>query len=116
MTSRSQFPLCYDCDKAELSGEITDPEMKKMFDIPEDFYRNTAFLRSIKKNYLRFGNLSEKQIEVFKRVVEELKNPKEKPEKKGFEFPESEEGQKKETSKDEKLKPKKKRVSSLSFI
>ena len=81
MTSRSQFPLCYDCEKSELNGEIKDPEMKKMFDIPEDFYRNTPFLRSIKKNYLRFENLSEKQIETFKRVVEELKNPKKKEEK-----------------------------------
>lgn len=81
MTSRSQFPLCYDCEKSELNGEIDDPEMKKMFNIPEEFYKNTPFLRSIKKNYLKFGNLSAKQIEVFKKVVEELKNPKKKEEK-----------------------------------
>ena len=73
MTSRSQFPLCYDCEKKELQGEITDPEMKKMFDIPEEYYKNNSFLRSIKKNYLRFGNLTEKQIQVFKKVVEDLK-------------------------------------------
>jgi len=76
MTSRNQFPLCYDCEKKELQGEITDPKMKEMFDIPEEFYKNNGFLRSIKKNYLRFGNLSEKQIEVFKRVVEDMKKPK----------------------------------------
>lgn len=74
MTSRSQFPICYDCEKAQLQGEIKDPEMKKMFDIPEEFYKNNSFLRSIKKNYLRFGNLTEKQIEVFKKVVEDMKN------------------------------------------
>ena len=73
MTSRKQFPICYDCEKSQLQGEITDPEMKKMFDIPEEYYKNNSFLRSIKKNYLRFGNLTEKQIQVFKKVVEDLK-------------------------------------------
>ncbi|MEK6886279.1 MAG: hypothetical protein AABW88_00440 [Nanoarchaeota archaeon] len=77
MTSRNQFPICYDCEKSQLQGEITDPEMKKMFDIPEEFYKTNSFLRSIKKNYLRFGNLSEKQIEVFKKVVNDMKNPNE---------------------------------------
>jgi len=73
MHSRNQFPLCYDCDKKELEGEITDPKMKELFDIPEEFYKNNSFLRSIKKNYLRFGNLTEKQIAVFKKVVEDIK-------------------------------------------
>lgn len=72
-TSANRFPLCYDCEKSELEGEITDPEMKKMFDIPEMFYRENAFLRNIKKNYLKFGKLSEKQIEVFKKVAEDMK-------------------------------------------
>jgi len=67
------FPICYDCQKSELQGAIKDPEMKKMFDIPEDFYRQSYFLRSIKINYLKFGNLTEKQIEVFKKVVKEMK-------------------------------------------
>jgi len=108
MTSRNQFPMCYDCEKADLQGEIKDPEMKKMFDIPEEFYKNTPFLRSIKKNYLRFDKLSEKQIEVFKKVVEELKHPKEKKEEAITENEES--------NKEEELKPKKKKISSLSFI
>ncbi len=74
VTSRNQFPLCYDCQKAELHGEISDPQMKKMFDIPEEFYMDNVFLRSIKINYLKFGNLTEKQIAAFKRTVEEMKN------------------------------------------
>jgi len=73
ITGRNQFPICYDCQKAELSGEIKDPKMKRMFKIPEDFYKQSGFLRSIKSNYLRYGNLSEKQIEFFKKAVKEMK-------------------------------------------
>lgn len=74
MTSRNQFPKCYECEKKELQGEIKDPEMKKMFDIPESLYQNNSFLRSIKKNYLKFGNLTEKQIEMFKKVVKDMES------------------------------------------
>ena len=46
--------------------------MKKFFDIPEELYKKSSFLRSIKSNYLRFGQLSEKQIVAFKSTVEKL--------------------------------------------
>lgn len=68
-----RYAICYDCQKDELNQPIKDPKMKKMFDIPEDMYRESLFLRSIKSNYLRFGELSEKQIEAFKKTVETLK-------------------------------------------
>ena len=67
---------CYDCQKKELEGEIKDPEMKKMFDIPEEYYAESAFLRDIKVTYLRFENLSEKQIEAFKKTVQKLDDKK----------------------------------------
>ena len=76
ITSRSQFPACYDCQKAELHKKIKNQKMKKLFDIPEDFYRQSAFLRSIKVNYLKFDRLTEKQIEFFKKVVAEMKAEK----------------------------------------
>ena len=59
-----------------MVGEITDPAMKKMFDIPEEFYKDNAFLRSIRINYLKFGQLSEKQVEAFQKAVEKLKKDK----------------------------------------
>jgi hypothetical protein len=65
--------VCYECQKKELQGEIKDPAMKEMFDIPEEFYMRNAFLRDIKINYLKFGNLTEKQIEAFKKTVENMK-------------------------------------------
>ena len=50
--------------------------MKKMFNIPEEFYKENAFLRDIKINYLRFGKLSEKQIEFFKKAVKKMEEGK----------------------------------------
>lgn len=60
-----------------MSGEIKDPKMKKMFNIPEDLYKNNAFLRDIKIKYLRFGSLTEKQVDAFKKVSKELAEKKE---------------------------------------
>jgi len=73
MTYSNKFALCYDCQKDELVGKIKDPVMKKMFDIPEDFYRENSFLRNIKINYLKYGNLTEKQIAAFKKTVTNMK-------------------------------------------
>ncbi len=57
----------------ELRQDVKDPKMKKFFDIPQEYYEQSQFLRSIKRNYLRFERLSEKQIESFKKTVEEFK-------------------------------------------
>ncbi len=73
--SRQRFVLCYDCQKNELSKEVKG-KLKKMFDISEEFYKENIFLRDIKIKYLRFGELSDKQIEAFKRVVKEMKEKK----------------------------------------
>ena len=73
ITYKQRYPVCYECQKKELEGEIKDPKMKKLFNIPEEFYKQNAFLRSIKINYLKYGELSKKQIEVFKQVIEKLK-------------------------------------------
>ena len=74
VTVGSSYPLCYDCQKHELVGKVKDPKMKKMFDIPEEYYKNSLFLRSIKINYLKFGKLTDKQIEFFKKATENMKN------------------------------------------
>ncbi len=70
------YILCYDCQKPELEGKIDDLKMKKLFNISEELYKESAFLRNIKANYIRYGNLSEKQIEAFKKVVSKLKELK----------------------------------------
>ena len=72
VTIRSRNPFCYNCQKDQLKGKIKDPEMKQMFAIPEELYVNNAFLRSIKINYLRFGSLTPKQVDAFKKAVTDL--------------------------------------------
>ncbi len=76
VSGRQNFVACYDCEKKELHKPVKDRKMKKMFDIPEEFYKQNSFLRNIKINHLKYGKLSEKQIEVFKKVVKQMKKPK----------------------------------------
>ena len=59
----------------QISQPITDEKFKKLFDIDSKLYEESSFLRSIKSNCIRFGSLSEKQIDTFKRVSAELANP-----------------------------------------
>ena len=77
LVSRNQREIiCYDCQKTELNQEIKDPKMKKMFKIPEDFYKQNSFLRSIKINCIRYDSLSERQVEAFKDTVKKMKKEK----------------------------------------
>ena len=75
-TSRNSYILCYDCQKGSLVGEITDPFYKKLFDIPEEYYKENAFLRNIKSNYLKYHNLTDNQIVTFQKVVDKMKKEK----------------------------------------
>ncbi len=59
----------------QINQPITDEKFRKMFDIDQKLYEESSFLRSIKSNYLRFGSLSEKQVDTFKKVAAELANP-----------------------------------------
>jgi hypothetical protein len=50
-----------------------------MLDIPEEFYKENYFLRSIKVNAIKYQSLSEKQIAAFKKTVKEMMEEKAKP-------------------------------------
>jgi len=69
VTRRDKYAVCYDCQKKQMEGEIKDIKMKELFDIPEEYYKKSMFLRSIKINYLKYGNLTKNQIEAFKKVA-----------------------------------------------
>lgn len=73
VSGNQPYVVCYECQKPELNKEIKNKKMKKMFDIPEKYYKENSFLRSIKSNYLRYGKLTEKQIQAFKKVVKDMK-------------------------------------------
>ncbi len=71
--SRYQKAICIPCQTRDFNKPITDPKFKKLFNIDEELYQKNYFLRDIKSKYLRFGNLTEKQISAFKKVAKELK-------------------------------------------
>ena len=73
ISSGNQFPICTACSMRQIDKPIEDVTFKKLFDIDQKLYESSSFLRSIKSNYIRFGSLSEKQIETFKKVAAELK-------------------------------------------
>ncbi len=73
VTARNRFPLCYDCQKPELQGVIKDENIRKLLDIPEEYYRTNAFLRNIKISYLKFGQLTDIQKDAFKKAVQKMK-------------------------------------------
>ncbi len=58
----------------QINQPVTDPKYKKLLDIPEQLYQQSSFLRNIKQSYLRFGSLTEKQIDAFKKTVKDLHN------------------------------------------
>ena len=76
MYGRNQFPVCVSCHMKQINQPIDDPIFKKMFDIPATFYEDSTFLRKIKESYIRFGSLTQKQIDAFKKTVEDYKSGK----------------------------------------
>jgi len=73
-TTRSGYIECYECQKPQLEGAIKNPKMKKLFDIPDQYLKDNWFIRTIKINYLRYGQLSEKQIEAVQKAIQKMKD------------------------------------------
>jgi hypothetical protein len=75
MYSAKQFPICAPCQLKEIDQPISDTRMRKFFAIPQEFYEQSQFLRSIKSQYIRFGSLTTPQRQTFLKVVKEMKHP-----------------------------------------
>ena len=73
VSRRDRYCLCFECQRPELEKEIKDPEMKKFFDIPQEFYQRNMFLRNIKSSYLKFGSLTQPQKDAFMKTVEKFR-------------------------------------------
>ena len=72
ISSRRQKAVCIGCQFRGVDDKpITDPTMKQLFDIDPKLYERSYFLRDIKAKYLRFGSLTEKQVDVFRKVAQE---------------------------------------------
>ena len=71
---RQRRPIvCFECEKKDMQGEIKNPELKKLLDIPEELYMQNSFLRAIKINCLKYGSLTQPQIDAFNKTVQELR-------------------------------------------
>jgi len=77
MFSRRQFPICVKCHMKKISDKIEDKKFE-FLNIPNSLYEQSSFLRNIKESYQRFKNLTDKQIEAFKKTVKDLKEGKNK--------------------------------------
>ena len=71
-SGQQSYVLCYDCQKPAMKGEITDPYYKKLFDIPEEYYKVNGFLRNIKVFYLKNKGINPKQEDTFRKVVAKM--------------------------------------------
>ena len=65
-----------ECEMKTVNEPVEDAKFVKMFDIPLEWYKENPFLRSVRYQYGRFGDLSDKQIEAFKKTVKEMKKEK----------------------------------------
>jgi len=72
-SGRQKFAVCLECEMKVVKQKIDDKKFAKMFDIPIEWYKENSFLRSIRYQYGRFGGLTERQIEAFKKTVKEMK-------------------------------------------
>ena len=71
LSLRSQaFIMCAECHAPFLAKEIEDPSMKEFFDIGAEYYDKDAYLRTVKMNYLKYGNITDYQRKQFLRVIE----------------------------------------------
>ncbi len=80
MQHRRQRPVCLPCEMKDLFEPVENKKMQKLFDIPKNLYEESYFLRDVRRKYNMFGNLSEKQVEVFKRVANDLQDPQKRKE------------------------------------
>jgi len=111
ITSYRQKPICVPCQMRVINKPIEDKEFKALFDIKPELYERSSFLRNIKEAYLQYGSLSDKQKEVFVKVVGDLTAGREfKPKK----ISESKDDKPKEKAdKSKKVKKPKKKVLSI---
>ncbi len=73
MLSARQFPICKDCEMKDFDKPISNAFYRSLLDIDKKWYDENQFLRSIKSHYIRTGMLTQRQVEAFKKVVEEYK-------------------------------------------
>ncbi len=69
-----EYTICVPCHMKQIfSQEVTDKKFD-FLNIDRELYEESRFLRNIRQSYLMYNELSEKQVEAFKKVAEDVKN------------------------------------------
>lgn len=68
-----QKPICIDCQMKQWD-KIKNERYKELFSISKKFYEESYFLRNVRDYYDKFGKITKKQEEAFKKTIKEMEN------------------------------------------
>lgn len=69
-----EYPICIKCHMKQIFSEEIKDKKYKFLDLDRKTYEKSKFLRNIRRAYLMYKELTEKQIEAFKEAVKTVKN------------------------------------------
>ena len=69
-----EYTICVPCHMKKIFSEEVTDKAYDFLNADREIYEESRFLRNIRQSYLMYKELSDKQIEVFKKVLEDVKN------------------------------------------
>ena len=68
-----EYTICLECQMKQIfSEEVTEKEYE-FLNQPKELFEKSKFLRNIRRSYLMYKDLTDKQIEAFKKAVKDIK-------------------------------------------
>lgn len=74
--NRREYPICVKCHLRQIFSEEVTAKKYLFLNLPSEIYGKSRFLRNIRQSYLINKALTKKQIDAFKKTVEELSKEK----------------------------------------
>ena len=71
-----EFPICIKCHMKQIFAEEVKAKKYLFLNLTKKTYEKSRFLRNIRQSYLMYKSLSKKQIDAFKKTVDDLKKGK----------------------------------------
>jgi len=71
-----EFPICVGCQMKQVGSEEVKGKKYKFLNIDQKLYEKSRFLRNIRISFNRYDELTAKQIEAFKKAVDDIKKGK----------------------------------------
>ncbi len=67
-----EYPVCVDCHMKQALSSPVKEEKYNFLNIDEEIYRQSRFLREIRRSYSNYKELTEKQISAFNETVKKV--------------------------------------------